>query len=117
MRKPLPAFAAAAQSDRRAGPRDHRLSAPPSLSDAELLDAYSRAVIGVVEAVGPAGPAGRAGVRSGDLIVGVSRQPVASVDDLHRFLGDWPLGQPLQLLLLRGRERLEVEVVPAEVPG
>jgi len=60
------------------------------------------------------GPAGLAGLREGDLIVGIQEQDVASVDDLHRFLADWPVGQPVTLKVIRGRERLTVTVVPAE---
>jgi len=60
------------------------------------------------------GPAGQAGLRSGEQIVGIAGQPVSSVDDLHRFLGEWPVGQPFRLTFLRGREQLEVELVPVE---
>jgi S1-C subfamily serine protease len=59
-------------------------------------------------------PAGRAGLQAGDLIVAISDQIVTSVDDLHRFLAEWPIGQPATLSVVRGQERLEVQVVPAE---
>ncbi len=64
--------------------------------------------------VDPLGPAGQAGLRQGDLIVGIQGHEVASVDDLHRFLAEWPVGQPVALAVVRGRERLEMTVVPAE---
>jgi hypothetical protein len=40
---------------------------------------------------------------------------VASIDDLHRFLAEWPVNGPVTLTIIRGRERLAVEAVPAEV--
>jgi S1-C subfamily serine protease len=69
-----------------------------------------------VEAISvePDGPAARAGLRQGDLIVGIQGVEVASVDDLHRFLAEWPVGQPVTLTVIRGRERLDLTVVPGE---
>ena len=40
----------------------------------------------------PGGPAERAGVREGDVIVAYGGRPVASIDDLHRFLTEEELG-------------------------
>ena len=60
------------------------------------------------------GPAGQAGMREGDLIVAINGQDVESVDDLHRFLSEWPIGQPKKLIVVRGSERMEMSVVPAE---
>jgi S1-C subfamily serine protease len=60
------------------------------------------------------GPARAAGLREGDLVVAIDEQPVATVDDLHRYLAEWPIGRPLGLTVLRGQERFEVMVKPAE---
>jgi S1-C subfamily serine protease len=60
------------------------------------------------------GPGARAGLRTGDLIVGMGDREVSSVDDLHRFLTEWPVGRPVPLIVLRNGERLEMEVVPQE---
>jgi S1-C subfamily serine protease len=60
------------------------------------------------------GPSRKAGMRVGDLIVGINGEDVESVDDLHRFLADWPVGKAVKLSLLRGRERLELSIVPTE---
>jgi S1-C subfamily serine protease len=60
------------------------------------------------------GPAGQAGLREGDLIVAVNGHDVASVDDLHRFLSEWPIGQLTVLTIIRGPEKLEISVAPAE---
>jgi S1-C subfamily serine protease len=60
------------------------------------------------------GPLGGSGIRSGDLIVGMDGKPVASVDDMHRILSGWPVGQPIILTIVRGREKKEHKVVPTE---
>ena len=60
------------------------------------------------------GPGGQAGLRDGDLLVAVNEQAVSSVDDLHRFLAGWPLNGPMVLTILRGAERLAVNVTPVE---
>jgi S1-C subfamily serine protease len=59
-------------------------------------------------------PAGRAGIKEGDLIVLVNGQATASVDDVHRILAEWPIGKPLPVVVIRGQERIEVSVEPAE---
>jgi S1-C subfamily serine protease len=92
----------------RTRPLDRRLVRHLSLPRGQAVE--------VIE-VEKRGPASRAGLRAGDLIVGIAGQPVASVDDLHRVLSGWALGQPLRLDLLRGMERLELEVAPTEVEG
>ena len=60
------------------------------------------------------GPAGRAGLRERDLIVAFNGVDVHSVDDLHRFLSDWPIGKPAEVDIVRGQERLSLKVVPEE---
>ena len=60
------------------------------------------------------GPAGQAGLRDGDLIVAINGQSVGNVDDLHRFLSEWPVGEGVNLSIIRGRERLELSVTPTE---
>jgi serine protease Do len=85
----------------------------------EELDAYSRAVTTVVEAVevfsvDPESPAGSAGMRMNDLIVSANGQKVANVDDLHRFLGEWPIGEPVTFTVVQGKNKTTLTVVPAE---
>jgi S1-C subfamily serine protease len=60
------------------------------------------------------GPARQAGLREGDLVVAIDEHMVNSIDDLHRFLADWPIGSPVMLTVLRGPDRLTVRVSPAE---
>jgi S1-C subfamily serine protease len=64
--------------------------------------------------VDPKGPSAQGGLQAGDLIVAINGQGVASVDDIHRFLAEWPLGQGVTLTVIRGSERQELNVVPAE---
>ncbi len=59
-------------------------------------------------------PAGLGGVQTGDLIVAIDAQAVSSVDDIHRFLSEWPIGQAVTLVVVRGKEKVEVEVTPIE---
>lgn len=67
-----------------------------------------------VVSVDPQGPAAAAGIRVGDLIVRVNEHAVASVDDIHHILAEWPIGTPLPVVIIRGEERVEVSVAPAE---
>jgi S1-C subfamily serine protease len=64
------------------------------------------------------GPAGSAGIMIGDLIVEIEGKnksaSVASIDDLHRFLGDWPVNTPVRLTVLRRTDLLVFNVVPLE---
>jgi S1-C subfamily serine protease len=67
-----------------------------------------------VISVVPNSPAGQGGIRKGDLIVTVNGTEVSNVDHVHQFLSDWPIGKPVKITLLRGQERLEIEVTPSE---
>ena len=67
-----------------------------------------------VASINKRGPAYTAGIRERDLIVSINGHAVESVDDVHRILAEWPLGQAMPLVLIRGKERLEFEVVPIE---
>ncbi|HJV33974.1 S1C family serine protease [Geomonas sp.] len=67
-----------------------------------------------VVAVNELASAFKAGVRDGDRIVLMNDQVVESVDDIHRILAEWPIGQAMSISLLRGTELLKFEVVPTE---
>ncbi len=60
------------------------------------------------------GPGDRAGLQEGDLIVAIGDRTVASVDDLHRFLSEWPVGRDAALTVVRQGARLSVTIVPQE---
>jgi S1-C subfamily serine protease len=67
-----------------------------------------------VLSVAPNSPASQGGIRKGDLIVTIDSTEVSNVDRLHRFLSEWPIGRPVKITILRGQERLEIEVTPSE---
>jgi S1-C subfamily serine protease len=60
------------------------------------------------------GPAGMAGLQKGDLIVAINGSVVQNVDDLLRFLSDWPIGQPVKIEGVRGQDRRTLIIVPQE---
>ena len=64
--------------------------------------------------INPKGPAERAGIRKGDLIVSVKGRKTETVDDIHRTLSDRELGNSIDLVILRGQERMVLNVTPAE---
>ncbi len=69
-----------------------------------------------VEIVGiePSGPAKSSGLKTGDLVTAIEGKEVTSVDDMYRILAEWPVGQPLLLTVVRGKERIEMTIVPIE---
>jgi S1-C subfamily serine protease len=69
-----------------------------------------------VSSVDPEGPAAAAGILRHDLLVSIEGKELGGVDDLLRFLGEWPVGRPLRVDVVRGRERVPVTVVPRERP-
>jgi S1-C subfamily serine protease len=60
------------------------------------------------------GPADRAGLKEGDVIVGYGKDPVSSIDDLHRLLTEEQVGVKVGLTVLRGGEKTMLDVVPEE---
>ena len=61
-----------------------------------------------VQAVDPAGRAARAGLRAGDLIVGVGSKPVDGAETLARLIASAPPGALLELLVRRAGETVYV---------
>jgi S1-C subfamily serine protease len=64
--------------------------------------------------VEPASPASRAGLREGDIVVEFDGHAIAGIDDLHKLLTGAQVGARVSLVVLRGTERLQLEVVPEE---
>ena len=67
-----------------------------------------------VVSVDPGSPAGKIGMKVGDIITAIDEQAVASVDDLHRFFAEQTIGQEVKLTVIRGKELIELNVVPVE---
>jgi S1-C subfamily serine protease len=69
-----------------------------------------------VENVAPNSPADRAGLRRGDLIVGVGEDPVRSTDELLNLLDESAIGRGIELRVRRGKSELTLAVRPEEQP-
>jgi S1-C subfamily serine protease len=63
----------------------------------------------------PGSPANRAGLRDGDVIVAFGGSPVASIDELHRYLAAKLIGIPTVLTVIRLTEKLDLVVTPEEL--
>ena len=59
-------------------------------------------------------PAERAGLRQSDLVVAMDGKRIAGVDDLHRLLTEAEVGAPTHLIVIRGPQKLEIEILPQE---
>jgi S1-C subfamily serine protease len=59
-------------------------------------------------------PARNAGLREGDIIVGIDDHPTAGIDDLHKLLSEDRIGHKSSLVVIRGTEKLSLEVMPGE---
>jgi S1-C subfamily serine protease len=62
-------------------------------------------------------PAKRAGLREGDVIVGFAGHPVDGIDALHRLLTDERIGVRAQVSVIRGGDKLELDIDPEESPS
>jgi S1-C subfamily serine protease len=69
-----------------------------------------------VMGVEPGGPAAKAGLREGDIVYSLDGKPTATIDEVHRFLNEWPIGQALEVGMIRGRDFRTLTLVPDEVP-
>ena len=84
----------------------------PAKLGAAVADAQSRvqtegAVIGRVT---PDRPAEQAGLRAGDIIVELARQPVRTAADLDQILQRLRVGQRVRLVFLRGGQVLQRDI-------
>ncbi len=66
--------------------------------------------------VEPNSPARRAGVLERDLLVEYDSRPITGIDDLRRMLTEERIGARTQMTIIRGPDKLTVEVVPDESP-
>ncbi len=64
--------------------------------------------------VEPNSPAHYAGVREGDVLIGYSEHPIASMDDLQGVMKEAQVGYQAMLSLIRRAERLTLPIVPEE---
>lgn len=76
------------------------------------LDLLGHQAVEVMELL-PEGPADSAGIRAGDMIVAVEGRIVSGVDDLHRLLTELHARRSMELTVVRGPRKLQVQVRPA----
>lgn len=67
-----------------------------------------------VVSIDPDGPGGQAGIEPGDLLIEIGERKLTTVDDLHKFLTEWPVGKKVRIYIIRGKEKLQFDVVPVE---
>ena len=68
-------------------------------------------MIGTIE---PDSPAARAGLKVGDILLGLDGTTIAGADDLVRVLTGETIDREVALDILRGTERLTTKLVPQE---
>ena len=66
------------------------------------------------ETNGEASAAREAGLLTGDLVVEFDGHPIRGIDDLHRLLTDERIGRRVPVTVIRGVQKLTVELVPKE---
>ena len=71
----------------------------------------------LVQSVMPHGPSEKAGLRRGDLVIGVRDQVVLDPQQLLEVVDAASVGNPLPLKLLRNGRELSLSVKPAPLPG
>jgi len=59
-------------------------------------------------------PARKGGMREGDIIIGFDDRPIAGIDDLHKLLTEERIGRKSLLMVIRGTDKLTIDVTPAE---
>jgi S1-C subfamily serine protease len=59
-------------------------------------------------------PAALAGLKEGDVIIEFSKTPISGIDELHRLLTDEMVNIRQWVTVLRGTEKLNISIVPAE---
>jgi S1-C subfamily serine protease len=83
---------------------------PPRLARA-LHQESGVEVVQVVEG----SPADRAGLRPEDLIVSIDGGAISTVDELHKLMVSDVIGRTLHVSLIREGQRVDVDLVPAEL--
>ncbi|GAA5145366.1 trypsin-like peptidase domain-containing protein [Pseudonocardia eucalypti] len=89
----------------------------PAPVPAAVAERYQRRKgLRLVEVV-PGSPAARAGLRAGDLVLSVGRQPVTDAQGIQRQLFADSIGTALPVTVLRNGAMVDVIAVPSELAG
>ena len=59
-------------------------------------------------------PAEKGGILMGDVLIGIAGRNVSDPGELRDALGTAAVGQPLGVMVIRGGQRQEISVTPAE---
>ncbi len=70
----------------------------------------------LIVAVEENSPAQRVPLKEGDVLLEFEGHPVESMDDLHRYLTDEPLGVIRSLSIIRKTVKLDLKIIPGESP-
>jgi S1-C subfamily serine protease len=84
---------------------------PPRLRRAAGLEQQSAVMVSTIE---PGGSADQAGLKPGDIVLGLDGTTITGADDLVRLLTGDKIGKRVALEVLRGAERLTISVLPQE---
>jgi len=66
----------------------------------------------LLSGVAKGGPADKAGIRSGDLIIRLAGKKIENIYDYTNSIGGLKIGKPEQITILRGKQTLELEIIP-----
>jgi S1-C subfamily serine protease len=86
---------------------------PIARAVADRAGLASASGVRVIEVEGGS-PADQAGVRRGDIVVGLAGEAVSGVDDIARLLDETRIGVASQAGLIRGGSSFSVQIVPVE---
>ena len=79
-----------------------------------LPDYAARGVEGaLIHGVTDGGPAAEAGIQGGDLIVEIAGSKVANIYDYSHALDGLKVGEPINLVVMRGGERKTLQLTPS----
>jgi S1-C subfamily serine protease len=92
------------------------VQSPTAYLGADVRDATGGAHGALVVRVAAHSPAAAAGLRHGDLITAIDRDPVRSVDDLLQVIATHSPGDEVRIAATRGSRQLEVTATLAERP-
>ncbi len=85
---------------------------PPVLTQSLALTSNGGVLVQGME---KGSPAEMSGLLAGDVIVQFDGKPVASIDDLHRYLTENVIGRSHSVLVIRNQSTLKLEMVPREL--
>jgi len=82
--------------------------------EAAMAAGLTQASAAVIAGLEPHGPGAAAGLREGDVIVGIGQHRITGVDDLLRALDHDSIGRALPFHILRATKRMTITVTPTE---